>query len=244
MFDIIIILILVAFNGFFSLSEVALISARRTRLQSEAKAGSRSARMALDLMNDPDKFLSTAQIGITIVSILTGLYSGETLASDFATVLADWGVSPDMAPSLSKTIIVFIATYLQCELGELFPKRIGIDLADTTARLSAPFMTFFAHLSFPFVWLLSHNTEILIKIFRLHRDNTHVTEEEIKSVIQEGTDAGEVQAVEQDIMERALVLGDRKVESLMTHRSEIVTLDVNMTASEVEQVLRETPLKP
>ena len=141
MFDIIIILILVAFNGFFSLSEVALISARRTRLQSEAKAGSRSARMALDLMNDPDKFLSTAQIGITIVSILTGLYSGETLASDFATVLADWGVSPDMAPSLSKTIIVFIATYLQCELGELFPKRIGIDLADTTARLSAPFMT-------------------------------------------------------------------------------------------------------
>ena len=89
MFDIIIILILVAFNGFFSLSEVALISARRTRLQSEAKAGSRSARMALDLMNDPDKFLSTAQIGITIVSILTGLYSGETLASDFATVLAD-----------------------------------------------------------------------------------------------------------------------------------------------------------
>lgn len=241
MFDIIIILILVAFNGFFSLSEVALISARRTRLQSEAKAGSRSARMALDLMNDPDKFLSTAQIGITIVSILTGLYSGETLASDFATVLAGWGVSPDMAPSLSKTIIVFIATYLQCELGELFPKRIGIDLADTTARLSAPFMTFFAHLSFPFVWLLSHNTEILIKIFRLHRDNTHVTEEEIKSVIQEGTDAGEVQAVEQDIMERALVLGDRKVESLMTHRSEIVTLDVNMTASEVEQVLRETP---
>ena len=168
-------------------------------------------------------------------------YSGETLASDFATVLAGWGVSPDMAPSLSKTIIVFIATYLQCELGELFPKRIGIDLADTTARLSAPFMTFFAHLSFPFVWLLSHNTEILIKIFRLHRDNTHVTEEEIKSVIQEGTDAGEVQAVEQDIMERALVLGDRKVESLMTHRSEIVTLDVNMTASEVEQVLRETP---
>ena len=241
MFDLIIILILVAINGFFSLSEVALISARRTRLQSEAKAGSRAARMALDLMNDPDKFLSTAQIGITIVSILTGLYSGEALADDFASVLEGWGISASVAPSLAKTIIVVFATYLQCELGELFPKRIGIDLADASARMSAPLMTFFAHLSFPFVWLLSHNTELLIKIFRLHRDDAHVTEEEIKSVIQEGTEAGEVQEVEQDIMERALVLGDRKIESLMTHRSELVTLDVKMTSAEVERVLRETP---
>lgn len=241
MVDLIIILIMVAFNGFFSLSEVALISARRTRLQSEAKAGSRAAKMALDLMDDPDKFLSTAQIGITIVSILTGLYSGDALADDFSGVLVSWGLSPDLAPSLSKTIIVVFATYLQCELGELFPKRIGIDLADASARMTAPLMTFFAHLSFPFVWLLSHNTELLIKIFRLHRDDTHVTEEEIKSVIQEGTDAGEVQEVEQDIMERALVLGDRKVESLMTHRSDLVTLDVKMTSEEVERVLRDTP---
>lgn len=241
MFDLLIILILVAFNGFFSLSEVALISARRSRLQAEAKAGSRAARMALELMDDPDKFLSTAQIGITVVSILTGLYSGETLADDFAAVLTGWGLSADVAPAISKTIIVVFATYLQCELGELFPKRIGIDMADTTARLTAPLMMFFARLSFPAVWFLSHNTEWLIRIFHLHRDETHVTEEEIKSVIQEGTKAGEVQAVEQDIMERALVMGDRKVESLMTHRADLVTLDINMTAGEVEKVLRDSP---
>lgn len=241
MIDLIIILILVAFNGFFSLSEVALISARRPRLQAEAKAGSRAARMALELMDDPDKFLSTAQIGITIVSILTGLYSGEALADDFAGVLTGWGLSAAVAPTVSKTVIVVFATYLQCELGELFPKRIGIDLADTTARLTAPLMTFFARLSFPFVWLLSHNTELLIRLFRLHRDNSHVTEEEIKNVIQEGTEAGEVQAVEQDIMERALVLGDRKVVSLMTPRADIVSLDVRMTAEEVERVLSATP---
>ncbi len=241
MTDLVIIFILVAFNGFFSLSEVALISARRSRLQSEAKAGSRTARMALELMDDPDKFLSTAQIGITVVSILTGIYSGQALADDFADVLAGWGVDSHFAPALSKTVIVVFATYLQCELGELFPKRIGIDLADTTARLCAPLMTVFAKITFPFVWLLSHNTEGLIRLCHLHRDDTHVTEEEIKSVIQEGTEAGEVQAVEQDIMERALVLGDRKVESLMTHRSDLVTLDINMTSSEVEAVIRQTP---
>lgn len=241
MVDLIIILILVAFNGFFSLSEVALISARRSRLQAEAKGGSKAARMALDLMDDPDKFLSTAQIGITIVSILTGLYSGEALADDFAAVLAGWGLSADVAPAVSKTLIVVLATYLQCELGELFPKRIGIDIADRTARLTAPLMTFFAHLSWPFVWFLSHNTEWLIRLFRLHPEQQHVTEEEIKNVIQEGTDAGEVQEVEQDIMERALVLGDRKVESLMTHRSDLVCLNLHMTEAEIADTLRTTP---
>lgn len=241
MTDLIIIFILVAINGFFSLSEVALISARRTRLQSEAKAGSRAARMALDLMDDPDKFLSTAQIGITIVSILTGIYSGEALADDFAVVLTGWGLSPDFAPAVAKTVLVIFATYLQCELGELFPKRIGIDMADTTARLCAPLMMFCAKVTFPFVWLLSRNTDFLIKVFRLRHDDTHVTEEEIKNVIREGADAGEVQEVEQDIMERALNLGDRKVESIMTHRADLVTLDVSMTAEEVEQVLRDTP---
>lgn len=241
MSDIIVILILVAFNGFFSLSEVALISARRTRLQTEAKAGSKAARIALRLMDDPDCFLSTAQIGITVVSILTGIYSGETLADDFAVVLTGWGMNAAAAPTVAKAVIVVLATYLQCELGELFPKRIAIDRADAMARLSAPPMLFFSRLSFPFVWLLSHSTELLIHVFRLRRDESHVTEEEIKSVIQEGTEAGEVQEVEQDIMERALVMGDCKVEALMTHRADLITLDVKMSAADVEAVVRVTP---
>lgn len=241
MSDILVILVLVAFNGFFSLSEVALISARRSRLQAEAKAGSKAARIALRLMDDPDCFLSTAQIGITVVSILTGIYSGETLADDFAVVLEGWGVAPGAAPAVAKTVIVVLATFLQCELGELFPKRIGIDMADAMARFSAPPMLFFARLSFPFVWLLSHTTELLIRLFRLRRDESPVTEEEIKSVIQEGTKAGKVQEVEQDIMERALVMGDCKIEALMTHRADLITLDVKMTPADVEAVVRATP---
>lgn len=238
MTDLFIILILVAFNGFFSLSEVALISARRTKLQADVRKGSKAARTALELMDDPDKFLSTAQIGITVVSILTGIYSGEALADDFAQLLAGWGLHSQYAPAIAKAIIVVFATYLQCELGELFPKRIGIDMADSMARLTAPLMMFFAKVSMPFVWLLTLNTELLIKIFRLHPEDNKVTEEEIKSVIQEGTKAGEVREVEQDIMERALVMGDQKIETRMTHRGELVTLDIGMTAADVEDVLR------
>lgn len=238
MTDILIILVLILFNGFFSLAEVALISARKSRLQADAKSGSRTAQAALNLQNDPDTFLSTAQIGITIVSILTGIFSGAELSDRFALVLEGWGMAPGYAPLASKAIIVAIATYLSCELGELFPKRIGIDLAERTAKLTAPLMVLFSKLSLPLVWLLSKNTEFLIKMFGLHGEEAKVTEEEIKSIIQEGTDAGEVKEVEQDIMERVLVLGDQTVESLMTHRGDIVFLDTEMTVAEIEKILQ------
>ena len=237
MADLIIIFILVFINGFFCLAEVALISARKTKLQSEARAGSRAAKAALELQADPDKYLSTCQIGITVVTILTGIYSGEALADDFTRWLKDIGVVASLAPVLSKTVIVIVATYLQVELGELFPKRIGLDLADTLARAIAPFMLFLANCAKPIVWLFSKNTEWLIRLFRLKAEDTHVTEAEVKSVIEEGTRAGELGEVEQDIMERALYLGDRTVGGLMTHRSDLVTLDVSMTSREVEAIL-------
>lgn len=143
MLDILIILILVVINGFFSLSEVALISARKGKLQALAREGNRSARQALLLMEDPDRFLSTAQIGITIVSILTGIYSGAALSDRFGAILQTWGMNASSAHFTAKTIIVVVATYLQCCMGELVPKRIGIDFADRMARLCAPPMMLF-----------------------------------------------------------------------------------------------------
>lgn len=241
MLDIFIIIILVVINGFFSLSEVALISARKGKLQALSREGNNPARQALLLMEDPDRFLSTAQIGITIVSILTGIYSGAALSDGFAVLLQGWGMTAASAQFTAKAVIVAVATYLQCCIGELVPKRIGIDFADRMARFCAPPMMLFSKLSYPAVWLLTRNTEGLIRLMHLHHTENKVTEEEIKSVIQEGTDAGEVQEVEQDIMERALVLGDQTVDSLMTHRNDLITLDINMTANEVEEVIRETP---
>lgn len=241
MIHFIIIFVLILFNAFFSMSEVALISARKSRLQISAKKGNGAAKMALELMNDTNKFLSTAQIGITVVSILTGIYSGAELSDQFTTFLADLGVPSASAPTISKTVILIVATYLQCELGELFPKRIGIDLADAMAKFCAPPMVFFAALTKPFVWLLTINTKALVKLFHLHQQDNRVTEEEIKSVIQEGTASGEVEEVEQDIMERAMVMGDQTVDHLMTYRTEIVTLDINMTSQEVENVIHDSP---
>ena len=234
-----VIFILVLINGFFSLAEVALISARRTKLQSDARAGSRAAKAALELQDDPDKYLSTCQIGITVVSILTGIYSSEALAGGFALWLAGMGIPAAIAPLVSKTVIVIVATYLQVELGEIFPKRIGLDLADRLARAVAPTMLFLAAATKPVVWLLSKNTELLIKVFRLEAQDTKVTEAEVKSVIEESTRAGELKAVEQDIMERALYLGDQTVDGLMTHRIDLVTLDVSMGSAEVEAILSE-----
>ena len=156
---IIIIFVLVLFNAFFSLSEVALISARKNRLKLDAQAGNKSAKMALKLREDPDLFLSTAQIGITIVSILTGIYTSAELADDVANIIAEYGVSYQKALIMAQTLILIVATYLQCELGELFPKRVGIDMADSMARWCAAPMIFFSRLMKPFVWFLSVNTE-------------------------------------------------------------------------------------
>lgn len=241
MIHFIIILLLILLNAFFSMSEVALISARKSRIQISAKKGSSTARMALSLMNDTNKFLSTAQIGITVVSILTGIYSGAELSDEFTSFLSAQGVPGSSASTISKTLILIIATYLQCELGELFPKRIGIDLADAMAKLCAPPMMFFAALTKPFVWLLTVNTNALVKLFHLHQQDNRVTEEEIKSVIQEGTESGEVEEVEQDIMERAMIMGDQTVDHLMTYRTEIVTLNIDMTSEEVENVIHDSP---
>ena len=241
MIDILIIAILVGFNAFFSLAEVALISARKSRLQVEAKRGNRLAGMALELMADTNKFLSTAQIGITVVSILTGIYTGAEMSDSFAHWLTTAGVPAGSTPFIAKTAILIMATYLQCELGELFPKRIGIDLADTMAKLCTPPMLFFAALTKPLSWLMSQNTNVLVHLFHLHKEDQRVTEEEIKNVIEEGAQTGGVEEVEQDIMERAMVMGDQTVEQLMTHRTEMVSLRLGMTSQAVEQVIHETP---
>lgn len=221
------------------MSEMALISVRKSHLSGEAKRGSRSARVALRLIGEPDKFLSTVQIGITIIGILTGLYSGNVLADDFAAVLSGWGVSASYAHVLAQGVIVVVVTYFTLIFGELVPKRIGMSVAERTAKVVARPMSWLSVVASPFVWLLAHSTSFVFKLTGLKSDSGKVTEEEIKSMIEEGTRGGEVQAVEQDIVDRVFLLGDLKVSSLMTHRSEVVFLDVNMTNDQIIEVLKE-----
>ncbi|MEG2673785.1 MAG: CNNM domain-containing protein, partial [Muribaculaceae bacterium] len=227
--DIFIIIALILLNGLFAMAEIALISARKTSLSNDAKRGSKSAKRALLLANEPDKFLSVVQIGITLIGILTGIYSGDVLATDFSTILINIGVPSAYAHSVAQILIIAVVTYLSIILGELVPKRIGLGIAEKTAKIVALPMYIISIISSPFVWLLSKSTSLIFNLFKIDVTNNKVTENEIKMIIQEGTDSGEVQEVEQDIMERALMLGDLKISSIMTHRNEIVALDINMT---------------
>ncbi len=233
--DIVIILLLILLNGIFSMSEIALISARKSRLTNDAKRGSAGAAAAIRLSKDPDRFLSTIQIGITLIGILTGLYSGAALADDLGNALLQWGLRPNIAHNIAQISIVIAVTYLSIVVGELVPKRIGLTMADSVAKIVSRPMRLLSVIAMPAVWLLSRSTALIVKVAGLEHKDNGVTEEEIKSLIQDGTDSGEVRKVEQDIMERALVLGDRRVSSIMTPKIDVVALRLSMSANEIKQ---------
>ena len=221
------------------MAEIALVSARKSRLSADAKDGDKGAKMALNLADNPDKFLSTVQIGITLIGILTGIFSGATVAMSLSKWLETLGVSDIYAMTVAKSCIVVIVTYLTLVFGELLPKRIGMTKAEKIAKFMSRPMNLLARMVSPFVMLLSGSTSLLYKILGLKNDDTKVTEEEIKSIVQEGTEDGVVQQVEQDLVERVFMIGDLNIDSIMTHRNEIVSLDVNMSADEVRQMLSE-----
>lgn len=234
--EIIIILLLILLNGVFSMSEIALISSRKSRLESEAKKGSSSAKTALDLANSPNKFLSTVQIGITLIGILTGIYSGEAITTDLQAFLERFTVLAPYAKTLAVTIIVILVTFFTLVLGELVPKRIGLTYPESIAKLVALPMRFISIITAPFIWLLTKSTESLLNILKIKpNEDGRVTEEEIKAIIKEGTEGGEVQEIEQDIVERVFHIGDRKINSLMTHRKSVVYLSLEDSLDEIKQ---------
>ena len=224
--EIVIILGLIFFNGILSMSEIAMVSARKSRLETAAKKGSKTAKTALRLANEPDRFLSTIQIGITLIGILTGLYSGEALAGD----LARWLETIGIPQAHSLTLI----------LGELVPKHLGMNAPEKIARLIARPMEVLSKIASPFVWLLSASTQAVIRLTGLHTSTENkVTEEEIKAIIQEGTEDGEIQEVEQDIVEKVFNLGDRKIGSIMTHRSDLIWLEIGESAESIRNKVKE-----
>lgn len=237
--EILIILLLIVFNGIFAMSEIAVIQARKTTLSTDEKKGSRGARTALRLANDPDRFLSTVQIGITLIGILTGIYSGASLSGRFSDVFESFGMPERWAYPLAQGLIVIIVTYLTIVFGELVPKRIGMSVAERVSKVIARPMYILSVIASPFVWILSKSTEAMVNLLGVKDAETKVTEEDIKSIVQEGKEDGEVQEVEQDIVERVFMLGDLTVDSIMTHRSDVVTLDVSMTKDEIKQVLND-----
>ena len=227
MVEILIILGLILLNGLFSMAEIALVSARKARLEGQANKGDNRAKEALDLSEHPDKFLSTVQIGITLIGILTGIYSGEKLKSDFVSFLNQFDLIKPYSSGIATTIIVIIITYFSLVLGELLPKRIGLSRPETIAKIVAGPMKMVSLATYPFIWFLSKSTHVLVKLFNIKAKDTQVTEEEIKAIISEGTEQGTIDEAEQEIIERIFHLGDRNITSLMTHRSDIIWFDIN-----------------
>lgn len=217
------------------MAEIALVSARKARLESQATKGDARAREALDLANHPDTFLSTVQIGITLIGILTGIYSGEALTNHIAAFFAKFPFLADYSNGLATAVVVIVITYFSLILGELLPKRIGLSNPEKIAKLVAGPMKLISRITHPFIWLLSKSTHVLSKVFNVQQNDTQVTEEEIKAIISEGTEQGTIEEAEQEIIERVFHLGDRNITSLMTHRSDIVWFDVNDNEASIKE---------
>jgi putative hemolysin len=236
--EILIIFFLIILNGVFSMSEIALISARKNRLENAAKKGNASAKAALDLANSPNKFLSTVQIGITLIGILTGIFSGDKITTDVQAFVQGFESMKPYADSISVGIVVVILTFFSLVLGELLPKRIGLNYPETIAKSVAIPMKWISIITAPFIWLLTISTEFLLKVLMIKPSaDGKVTEEEIKAIIKEGTEGGEIQEIEQDIVERVFHIGDRKVNSLMTHRKSVVFLPFEADKVKVRELM-------
>lgn len=238
--EIIIILTLIIFNGILSASEIAIVSSRKARLQAAADKDNKSAQIALNLKENPNHFLSTIQIGITLIGILTGFFSGGSISSYLATVFSQ---IPFLAPynqQIAIVVVVLAITYLSLVIGELVPKRIGMAIPERYASFVAAPMLILSKVVKPFVWLLSISTDALVRLMNIKVSKNTVTEEEIKALVDEGVSSGVIDNFEHDFVDRLLVLGDKRAINLMVHRSDIVCLDLQNDFEENQQILRQS----
>jgi putative hemolysin len=228
MLELIILLLLIFLNGLFVMAEIALVSARKSRLENLADNGDEKARSALRLAEKPELFLSTAQIGITLIAILIGYYSGEKFSADLRPYIEKIPYLREYAANLSTALILVFVTLLSIIFGELIPKRIGLLRAEQIARLVARPVRTLSLITHPIVWLVNGVSNLFFKFFQIKpSEDSNVTEDEIKAIINEGTEQGTIEEAEQEIIERVFHLGDRNITSLMTHRSDIIWFDLH-----------------
>src|SRR5215207_7913154 len=227
-FEVLFILLLLAANGVFAMSELAVVSSRKARLQRMAEAGDARARAALELANSPDRFLSTIQIGITLVGILAGAFGGATIAEQLGAQIARVPTLAEYGEAVGLAVVVISITYLSLVVGELVPKRLALNNPERIAKLVARPMGLLSRLASPVVRVLSVSTSAILHILRLKAsDEPPVTEEEIKVLIEQGAQAGVILEAEQEMVESVFKLADRSIVTLMTPRNDIAWLNVN-----------------
>lgn len=240
--ELIIIILLIIANGIFSMSEIAVVSARRALLRQMAEEGDAGARVALKLVKEPNQFLSTVQIGITLIGILAGAYGGATIAGELALLLNNFTFLAPYSNAISIILVVLGITYLTLVIGELVPKRVAMSSPERISSLVASPMCAFSRIASPIIFLLSASTDLVLRAIGVkpYVEPT-VTEEEIKIMIDQGTTAGVIEEEEQDIFERVFRLGDRNASDIMTPAPEIVWLDIDDSPEEIQRKITSGP---
>ena len=240
--DLLIVLALVAINGLFAMSELAIVSARRPRLEAMAKAGRRGARAALDLGADPGRFLSTVQIGITGIGVLAGAFSGEKLGGPLGENLRFWGMDPELAQNVGFGIAIVLTTYVSLIIGELVPKQYALRNPEPLALLMAPAMLWLAKAAAPVVWLLEGSSALIFRLFRIKGQSpNHVTAEELQLIVAEASRQGVIEESERQIISGVVRLADRPVREVMTPRTEVDWVDADAPAEDARAKLIATP---
>lgn len=218
------------------MSEIALVSSRKFKLESLARKGNKNAAKALGLANNPNTFLSTVQIGITLIGILTGIFSGEKVAADLRVLIERVEPIRPYAQTIAVTVILIIVTFFSIVFGELIPKRLGLMFPEAIASLVAQPMKVISVITKPFIWLLTRTNDLFLSIFGLRgRQEPSHSEEEIKAIVEESAESGEIQEIEQDIVHRVFALGDRKVRELMTHKKDLVYFAADDTLDTIKK---------
>ncbi len=242
MIEILIVASLILLNGLFALSELAVVSVRQPRLKAMAANGKRGADAALALAADPGKFLSAVQIGITLIGIINGVYSGETFGQYAYAALRGAGLSETAAAALGYGSVIAVITYLSVIVGELVPKNLALRNADTIACLVAPAMTAFSRMARPAVWLLDASTRLVFRLLgQAETSESHVSDEEIAILISEAEAAGVLETHEREMISGVMRLADRTVVGLMTPRTDVDWIDITASDEEIRRRAREIP---
>ncbi|HZG10066.1 MAG TPA: hemolysin family protein [Allosphingosinicella sp.] len=240
--DLVIILMLVALNGVFAMTELALVSSRKPRLKAMAKNGRRGAQTALDLAAEPGRFLSAVQIGITLIGILAGAYSGASLGGPVGERVALLGVAPATAQTIGFALVIILTTYASLIIGELVPKQFALRAPETLAAALAVPMLWMARATAPLVWLLDGTSALIFRLLRMRRDDTSkVTAEELHLVVAEAHSAGVLEEYERAIISGVVRLADRPTREVMTPRTDVDWVDIDATAEQIRDALRDTP---
>lgn len=241
--EILIILFLIVLNGLFAMSEIALVSAKRSRLQQIAESqgiGSKGAKIAIKLQENPRIFLSTIQVGITSISIFSGIIGEKSLVSPIGDYLISIGISKDIAFSLASIIVITSLTFVSVIFGEIIPKSIALTLSDKIASFIALPMNGLAKLTYPFVWLFTTVSEVILKLLRINKfEQTTVTNEEIKELMGQGTEAGVFHESEKQLVANVLHMDEKRAASIMTHRGEWKYIDLSESFEEIRKKIIE-----